>query len=108
MPTWKIKTKDGKTIEGDDSPFSLVDVNDISEFTYIPKGICIVLKPGQRLIYFKRHRQQLIMNSTTPTERTTNIFVGFQETKNGTNFKTITEITHDGKMIQRDNDGRAD
>ena len=36
MPQWKLKTKLGKILEGNDSPFSQVNVNDISEFTYIP------------------------------------------------------------------------
>ena len=48
------------------------------------------------------------MNSSVAPLKTTNIFIGFQETKKGVNFKSITEITFDGKMIQRDDDGRND
>ncbi len=108
MTEWTLRTKDGKVIEGEGSPFAVVSVNDISEFFFMPKNIGVVLKKGQRLIYFKRHKMEIKANSSEIANHTISYWIGFQETKNGRNFKCLIEIQPDGHLILRDDDGRND
>ncbi len=101
---WKLKTKDDREIEGIDSPFSIVKVEDIAEFIIPP--IKVILDNGKKLIFFKRHQIDFVQG-VGETERRIKYFVGFQQNKEGRNFKCIAEIDND-IIILRDSDGRKD
>jgi hypothetical protein len=104
MPLWRLKTKDNFYIEGDDMPFSKVKVEDISEFYFAPANIAVILKEGQRLIFFKRHQRIIGINTGEEIKHTIAYVIGFQKTENGKNVKVITEIGD--TIILRDNDAR--
>ena len=110
---WEARFADGTFLEELEDDGTLHGFREIDQerlvgfilrplFDHLPQ-FAVQITPGKRLIFFRKRKKILDMNTGEQSDAPPFQCIGFQETVNGTNVKSYLYVAADGSSLLADN-----